>query len=132
MKTISTTAGRVVVEGDLEIVPANKPAEGTPCFLKPQFLVGDPIGLEASRDGSARLDRLLIETGLLAAFRKKSLGANRHEDVTSALLSDKPPERIAPCFDHPFVVAFGSCDQERLGQPRVGIGETLLKPIPCW
>src|SRR5271154_5722398 len=103
MKTVFTATGSRVVKRNLQIVLAEKPAEGATCFLKPPLLVSYLVCQQTRRDGRAGLDRLLIEASLLVAFSEALPGAYRNEDVCIAavLLGDQPFERLAPNFDHP-------------------------------
>src|ERR1700674_5494050 len=112
MKSVATAAGCCVVKRNLQIVLAEKPAEGTPGLFKPVLLVCQPVCLETSRDCCASLDWLLIEASLLTTLCEKSSGADRNEDlfIASVLLGDKPFKRLTPYFDHPLVVTSPSCD----------------------
>ena len=87
-----------IVERNLQIVLAQKPAEDALGFFKPLLSLRQPVGLQAGGDGGAGLDRLLIEARLLRALDKESAGTDGHKDlrVAAMLLGDKPFRESIP------------------------------------
>ena len=68
MQTIAASAGRRVVDREVQVVAAEKPLEGAAGFPVPAFFSGDPVGFQAGRDHCLRLHWLLIEAGAFAAL----------------------------------------------------------------
>src|SRR5271156_6558187 len=111
MKAVFTAAGCRIVKRYLQIVFTKKPAEGAPCFVKPELLFSQSVCLQTCGNGCAGFDWLLIEASLLAVLCEKSPRSDRDEDIffPSVLRRDKPSERLASCFDHSFVLAMPPC-----------------------
>ena len=78
MKAIPASARQYIVERDLEIVLAEKPAKDSPGFVKPLAFFRQPVYLKASGNGGASLYRLLIETRLFTSLDKESGRGLRH------------------------------------------------------
>src|SRR5439155_12857394 len=64
MQTVSTSAGRVIVESDLQVVVSQDPIEGGPRLFHPAAFSRSTISLQASRYHGTSFDRLLIEARL--------------------------------------------------------------------
>ena len=119
MKSVSATACCCVIERNLQIVLAEKPAEDAVCLLQATRSSSvSPYTSRHAADGCACLYRLLIEPCLLASLDKESVRANGNKDllVVAMLFGHKPLERIHAGFDHPLVVTSPSCQDERLRQ----------------
>ena len=64
MQAVSTSAGRVIVERDLQVVISQEPIEGGPRLFPPAAFSRSAISLQASRYDGTSFDRLLIEARL--------------------------------------------------------------------
>src|SRR5512143_3392182 len=99
MQPVPTTAGRRVVDGEIEIVAPDEPIEGPAGLLVPSFVPRDPIGFKAGGDHRLGLHRLLIEPGALAAAPIKAVRSDGDEMPPAglrALQIRKPAERLQP------------------------------------
>ena len=102
MKTVLASARCSIVEGNLQIIFAEKPAKSSLRFLMPMQVVRKLVGFDARGDSGAGLDRLLIESSLLLVFSEKTVGADGHKYFCVALVlrSHKPLKRFDPCRYH--------------------------------
>src|SRR5204863_5364161 len=79
MQTVSTSAGRVIVERDLQVVVSQEPIEGGPGLFPPTTFSGSAISLQASRHDGTCFDRLLIEARFFRFPRIEAMLPDRHK-----------------------------------------------------
>src|SRR5271157_981754 len=132
MKTIATSARGVVIQGGFQVVISQKPIECSPSLRAPTLVTGCAIRFETCRNCCTCLYRLLIETSFLARLAVETLRADRDKVAVhvAALLRSKPVQRLEASRKQRFVRGARACQQERLGQTCVGIGQTIFKPVP--
>ena len=61
VQAIPATARCGIINRNLQVVPAQKPAEYPLCFFKPEAIFSEPENFKAGRDSRASFYRLLIE-----------------------------------------------------------------------
>lgn len=103
MQTITAAAARGVVEREMQVVPPQKPLEGSAGFLLPVFFSGEVVSLQTGRDHRLGLHRLLVEAGPFTALLVKTVGADGNEMPASGIRSlqvCQPAERPQPHLGH--------------------------------
>src|ERR1051326_1555757 len=79
MQSVSAAAAVGRIQLQSEVVPPDKPIEGTSCLLVPPGVGCGAIRLQAGRDHGLRLDWLLVEICPRASSSVKAIAADRAE-----------------------------------------------------
>ena len=82
MQAIAAAACGRVIHREVQVVPPQKPLEGTAGFRMPSFFPGDKVGFQTGRDHRLRFHRLLVEAGPFASLRIKPVRADGNEMLT--------------------------------------------------
>src|SRR5271154_2426643 len=132
MQTVAASAGVGIVECDLKIIRSQKPIESSPRFFPPAGFSCRRVGLQRCRDDPAGFTGLLVEASLFRFLRVKTVRANRYEMAfyLTALILREPVQRVQSGGNHLFVRAAHSSTYQGLRYSRIGIRETIFKPIP--
>src|SRR5260370_19702725 len=72
-------AGVRSIKSRLEMVVAEKPVKGPPCFVAPAAVPGYAVRLETRGNRAAGFNGLLIEAVLFTALMIKALPSDRHK-----------------------------------------------------
>src|SRR5437870_12341366 len=99
MQSVTTSSRTGIVERFSEVVPTKEPLEAASRRAVPVFVMRESKSLEAGRDGSIGLHRLLIEARAFAAALPKTVAANRCEMCgLRSLRLHKPAEPLQSCL----------------------------------
>src|SRR3989304_4293764 len=131
MQTVSTTTGRRVVDGQVEVVASEEPLEGASGFLAPALVARDAVGFEASGDHGLRLHRLLIEPGALTTPLIEAVGSDGDKMIpmrVSALQAGQPTERLQPGLGHGVIRYPLAAHEQSMRQGSVAIGQRFFVP----
>src|SRR5271170_2227478 len=118
MKPVAAAAGDRIIKRNLEIVVAKEPVESRPGFTSPTTITRYAVGLQTRRYGAGSLERLLVETCLIATLTIEALRADRHKVAVAfraagfragfrALCFGQPVQRFEAGRDHAIIRASG-------------------------
>lgn len=79
VQAIPAAAGRGIVEGLVQVVPAQEPLERAARFLAPTPVAGGPKCLQTSRHRRLGFHGLLIEAGTFTPLRVEAVRSDRDE-----------------------------------------------------
>ena len=81
MQAVPAAAGFRIIKSKLEIVVAEKPVKGPPCFVAPAAVPGYAVRFETRGNRATGFNGLLIEAGLFTALTIKALRSDGHKVV---------------------------------------------------
>ena len=118
---------------EVQIVVSQEPIESRPCLSKPTIISCRTTRFEASGDGCASFDRLLIKAEPCRLTRDRSRASDRNEvALHAATLLGLPATRarLQTCGEPLLVGTSSACQQQCVRQARVAVRQALFKPLP--
>src|SRR5438128_12018625 len=131
MQSVTTSSRAGIVERFSKIVPTKEPLETASRRALPVFVMRESKSLEAGRDGSIGLHRLLIEARAFAAALPKTVGTNRREmSGLGSLCFHQPAERLQTCLEYLATRSPMTTQDHRMRKLDVIVGGDRLEPLP--
>src|SRR6266513_1159057 len=131
MQSVTTPSRAGIVERFSEVVSTKEPLETASRRTLPVFVMRESKSLEAGRDGSIGLQRLLIETRAFAAAFPKTVAANRREmSRLRSLRFHQPAERLQTCLEYLATRSPMTTQDHRMRKLCIIIGGDGLEPLP--